>query len=485
MNCTKTGLTSIAAVVALLLAVTCVYAEYTYISESDILTASLVNQDPDPAIAGNMVELRIGIENWGSKPAEGYFIELVLDYPFEPISGQKYILSTDRLEGFQTVEDQKIIKFKVMTDREIPEGSYDIDVLLYKEGQREYAAIKKTLSVDVKTRENAEVIYIGQVKLVPGQQTPMEFTINNVGRAPLKDLIFSWENEDDVVLPVGSADTKYIKYLGVGEKTTVSYDVIADTNADPGLYKLTLSLVYDDPVTGVQKEVTNNAGVYVGGGTDFEIAYSESTGSETSFSIANIGSNPASSVSIMIPEQDGWRVSGSNSAIIGNLNKGDYTVASFSLQQEASAPQGTSPPARSREDYAKMTDEERAALREQMQQTSSAKTIKVDVAYTDTLGDRYVLTKDVTMGLDANITRAASGMRGNFAGGGFGQNGRNGSITTALKQIGYYILGAALAVGLIIGLLKYRRYRIMQMSKKYETPKKNETKSKISLRGDK
>jgi len=86
--------------------------------------------------------------------------------------------------------------------------------------------------------------------------------------------------------------------------------VIADTNADAGLYKLDLQLSYEDSVSGTEEEISTSAGIYVGGGTDFDIAYSESSGSDMSFTVANIGSNPAFSVSVVIPQQTGWTVTG-------------------------------------------------------------------------------------------------------------------------------------------------------------------------------
>ncbi len=425
----------------LLLSTIAAAQEYTYISDSNILTLSLVNQDPDPAIAGNVVELRIGVENYGGQGTVEQELELVLEYPFEKIAGESYVKSVGRLQGFQVDEDQKIIKFKIRTDRDATEGNYEFDILMYTAGEKDTAAIKKTLSIDLTNRESAEVIYINKVKLVPGQQTPMEFTINNVGNAPLRDMSFSWSNADDIVLPVGSSDTKYVKYLGIGEKTTISYDVIADTNADPGLYKLELSLTYEDPVSGQLTSITNNAGVYVGGETDFDIAFSETSAGETSFSIANIGSNPASSVSIMIPKQPGWKTTGSNAVIIGNLNKGDYTVASFKLEQ-SSGVDATMP---SREEMAKLSDEERAELRAKRPETTDG-TIKINIAYTDTMGNREVVEK--TVPLEASMLNSTS-MSARFARGGAEQT----SLTSSLTTIGYW------AAGIILLIFLYRYWR--------------------------
>lgn len=56
------------------------------------------------------------------------------------------------------------------------------------------------------------------------------------------------------------------------------------------------------------------------------------TGAYT-FSVSNIGNNGANSVKISVPLQENWTVTdGSNSVILGNLQKGDITIADFNLE---------------------------------------------------------------------------------------------------------------------------------------------------------
>ena len=152
-------------------------------------------------------------------------------------------------------------------------------------------------------------------------------------------------------------------------------------------------MTYDDTSTGEEKEINTIAGVYVGGGTDFDVAFSETSNGETSFTIANIGSNPAFSVSVIVPEQDGWSVSGSNSMIIGNLNTGDYTVASFSLSQRGSF---TLPGQR--------TSSNQTAQRNMQSQN----TLKIQVAYTDTRGQRETVEKEVTMNIQSLLAASTA-----------------------------------------------------------------------------
>ena len=425
---------------------------------ADVLTVSLVNQDPDPAIAGSIVEVRIGVENTEGIISENAVLELDDQYPFSMVPGESAVKKIGTLGSYQTGDNYKIIKFRIQVDKNAPAGTYDLVFWQYQEGEKEAGGIKKTVSIDVKSKEGAEVIYIDKTDLVPGKQTDLKFVINNVGSAPLRDLVFSWENADGIILPVGSDNTKYIKYIDVGESAELDYKVIADSNADPGLYKLDLSLKYTDPLAGTDKEINTLAGVYVGGITDFDVAFSESSAGETSFSIANIGSNPAFSVSVIIPQQEGWRVSGSNSVIIGHLNKGDYTVASFALQSGGGSA-GMMPPAL---DFSKMTEEERQALREQ--RTSQAKqAVLVQIAYTDTMGNRNTVEKEVPLNPSAmtSSVTSADGTTTSMANGFRGRMVQQQSFWSKYK---WYILGIAAAVVLLVIYQKYKR-------KKLENPK--------------
>jgi len=279
----------------------------------------------------------------------------------------------------------KILKFKVRINRDATAGSYEFKVKYYTEGSP--VSTQTVLTIDIENEESAEIIYIDQVELIPGKITPLTFTINNVGSTPLRDLSFYWENEDDIILPVGSDNTKYVKYIDVGESAKLKFDVIASANADPDLYKLDLSLIYNDPISTESKEVKTKAGVYVGGATDFDVAYSGSASGESSFSISNIGSVAASSVTVRIPDQKGWSVTGSNSVIIGNLNEGDYTIASFALQSQTRTTDdrqlGNRPSGEKSVNWSKRT-------------TQDPK-LNIDIEFTDSRGNRNTISKDVTV----------------------------------------------------------------------------------------
>jgi hypothetical protein len=410
-------------------------AAFTDMSGTKALSVSLVNQDPDPATAGDVVEIRLGIENIGGDTVNDLMIEVVPEYPFGLVADEPAVQKITTLNSYQKEENMNIIKFKVRVDQDASAGGYELKIKFYEQGSS--GIIEKSVTIDVKNKEMAEIIQIDKTNLVPGKQTSLKFKINNVGKAPLKDLVFNWVNEDKIILPVGSDNTKYIKYIEIGDSVELEYQVVADPEATPGLYELKLYLTYSDPLVVDEKEISTIAGINVGGGTDFDVAFSESTGTQTSFTVANIGSNGAYSVSVIVPQQSGWQVTGPSSVIIGNLNKGDYTVASFNLRQMQQIP------ADQNQTSGGTTFQ---GMRGQNSSIQNSDNLKVQIDYTDTVGERKSIEK--TVDIPRNTAENAA-----F---GAGMPVRQASQQNALWAYKWYIAGFMI---LIIGAVSYQKYR--------------------------
>lgn len=206
---------------------------------------------------------------------------------------------------------------------------------------------------------NLEVVDVSPTNLIPGEKTELTFNIENTGDEDLENIIFSWEEKTGSILPIGLSNTKSIEELDEGDDETLDFDVFTSASAEPGLYELTLTLVYDNENGTVTK--TSKAGIIVGGQTDFDVSVSDISSSGIILSVANIGKNPAESVTVVIPTQTNFRVSGSSSSIIGNLDKGDYSVTSFQL----------------------------------LSQSRGSSNLNVEIQYTDTMGTRQTITKTI------------------------------------------------------------------------------------------
>jgi hypothetical protein len=122
---------------------------------------------------------------------------------------------------------------------------------------------------------------------------------------------------------------------------------------------------------------------------------------------------------------------------LGNLDIGDYTVATFTLSKSSGQRPG------------QRTDGNTTA------RTSEKSTIKVKVAYTDTRGERKTVDKEVFVGQSATATDGVTTAQ-------FGRRTEQGFLT----KYRWYLVGAALV--LVAGGIYYsqRKKRLLEPRKR-------------------
>ncbi|WP_245748024.1 COG1361 S-layer family protein [Methanolobus profundi] len=404
------------------------------------VNVDLMTQSPYPARPGETVELTLSLQNEGSNDLSDVVVSIDADYPFSQVSGQSLTKTISYMEARQDEEDATTVKFKLKVDSDVSDGTYDIDVIV-KDSESDSSSVT-TLEVEVQGKEYAQIVTISDSSIDVATVEPLEFVITNTGSSPLQNMAVSWEESTGTILPVYSSNTKYITSLDVDESVAVVYSVMADVDADPGLYQLDITLEFQDYNSNTTL-IETKAGMFVGGTTDFDLSYSESDEGEVSLSLANVGNNEAYSVKVSIPEQDNFEATGSTSTIVGNLEKGDYTITSFSISQTSSMPsmdEGSSGTADA--EPSEMTEEDMEAMQEEME----AKTeLLVNIEYTDSAGQRHTVEKAV------QIEELTGGTMGDMSGGP-GQSSSSNS---------YLLYGAVALVVVVVGL-NYRKKKMIK-----------------------
>ncbi len=125
--------------------------------------------------------------------------------------------------------------------------------------------------------------------------------------------------------------------------------------------------------------------------TDFDVITQSATSGSTTLAIANIGSNTAYSVIVAIPNQPSFTTQGVSSSIVGNLNAGDYTLASFQLASTSAFNQSNG----GRAAFNRSAFQEGNSLN---RSTPVQGNLLVQISYTDTLGIRRAIQKEVNVG---------------------------------------------------------------------------------------
>jgi hypothetical protein len=174
--------------------------------------------------------------------------------------------------------------------------------------------------------------------------------------------------------------------------------------------------------------------------TDFDVIVQDSTDTSTTMAIANIGANSAYSTIVKIPQQENFRVSGTSASIIGNLDAGDYTLVSFQIVSTSIV--NTSDPSK----VPPTGSSTRMSTNVSM---SRNRNITVEISYTDILGIRRTVQKqvsfDITNGTTTSTlqrTQSSSSLLG------------NGNLTNSGLT---YIAIGVVGIVIIVAILKIRK----------------------------
>jgi hypothetical protein len=301
------------------------YAGIT-ILDMPFASLSIKNIEPEAFSQGEQGYMTITLLNNGQTYVEN--IELswsISSSAIKPLkSTEKSFISN--LEKGIDVE----IPFNIIVSQNATPGIHTLSIdLTYHDsnGNRKSSSYSSALNV-LRGIINEIELTISSISLNPGESSEIHFEITNLGSSTVKDVAIVWTTEDNAILPIDKGNRITLKNLEAGAKADLPVNVVA--GASYGVYPLTVEVSYYD-IFDIKHSNTLAFGVEIGGETAFQVGLQQSSGTSTSFSIGNIGVNPATSVVVSIPQQDGYSVIGQSETFLGNLEPGDFSVASFEI----------------------------------------------------------------------------------------------------------------------------------------------------------
>ena len=263
------------------------------------------------------------------------------------------------------------------------------------------------------------------------------FTIANNGQNTFNNILMCWEDTNNYILPSGSDNRLIISSIEPDNTSEISFDVIVNPALTPGVYPIFITMEYYDK-TGTKQSISSEVGLQVGGGTNFDIVLQESTSSSTTFAIANTGANIASSVIVSIPIQPNFSVNGVTSRSLGNLDAGDYTLATFQISS-----------VELNDSKKKPSDLNFSKTKDFWNSKSGTNDLIVEISYTDLFGLRQTVEKEVDFSsLSSEGAFSQSDDQSSLKSG-----GRPGG-STGLQGGTIYIIIGVVGISIIIVLLK-------------------------------
>ncbi len=93
------------------------------------LQIGMINQDPDPVSAGDIVEVKFKIENFWETTKHEVIVEIQPEYPFTLYSGNAQ-QNVGVIRGNQKDGDAQVVEFKLKADANAVEGDHEIPILI-------------------------------------------------------------------------------------------------------------------------------------------------------------------------------------------------------------------------------------------------------------------------------------------------------------------------------------------------------------------
>lgn len=336
-------------------------------------------------------------------------------------------------------------------------GLYQVLFEIYGGG-----TIKQTAIIQVQDPTVLDITSVTPTEISIGTATTIVFNFTNNGGVDITNILFTWKDANNLILPVGADNRVTVPSIQAKNYTQVPVVLIASSGISPGVYPLTILMQYYDQ-TGEKQIVNSTVGIQISGKTTFDIVLQTSTGTTTTFAVVNTGANTASSVVVSIPQQASYSITGTSSTSVGNLEAGDYTLASFSLTATTSnmTRNGTmqvpsfnrtgmnSPPAD------RNFTGGRTMFMNQSFSGMGGNMLLVQIAYTDVFGIRQTIQKQVNLSSSTtngfssrSTTQGSSGMYpGSFSGGSESTDLGNSILYIGIGVVGIVIIVAVIQLG--------------------------------------
>jgi len=274
------------------------------------------------------------------------------------------------------------------------------DIVVYREGA----------SSNLKVREVRQDPFPAN----PGEYTDLYIKIDNVGSA-LLDPEFKFMLKYPFSLDPSNKKENFLS-IAAGEKITLPYRLRIDESALPGTYEVEFRAY-----VGKETYFPYYLDVKVDDITSsFDVALQEVSKEGVSLAISNIGKNSANSITVRTDSQEDFDLLGPSSHIIGNLNAGDYTLLNIFM-----------------------------APKEDIADDLKELTLKLQIDYTDIIGNRRTVTKEIPTIMTPKIERGFNDLK-NFVM--YGDEGLQQN-----KSFGFFKYVSLVLLLAIIGLIFYYR----------------------------
>jgi len=310
-------------------------------SRPSYMNITLLNQEPDPVEPGEVVELRFSVQNFGSKNAEDFQIEILPEFPFSIYTGTA-VKAIGTIFGRQMGEKRAAtVYYKIKVGEDAIDGDNDLYVRYkYSDGIYEGDWIKYGNPFKIRIRPREPILFIDSVKTIPEQIAPGEkgmvsIKVRSIVNSVVKNVKATLQIDSLPFVPYESSNEKVIKQISPKEEAVLDFDLIPEASAESKYYKIPLKLEYY--VNGKSYNKTNYIGIEVNDIPDIyaiidsTTIYQRKQPGTVTIKFVNKGPSDIKFLNFVLKKSEDYDIVSSEEVYLGNIDSDDYETADYDL----------------------------------------------------------------------------------------------------------------------------------------------------------
>ncbi len=215
------------------------------------IRVTMLNQDPDPVNAGDVVKVRFMVENTGEKTPDDVIISVVEDTPFT-VYDKVNERNLGKMNGFTRKSDAPVIDFRLLVDETANDGENELNLRI-KVGGTEVIT-KELYYVDVQNKEiNLKTFIRDSTLITASNKGVVSIGIANAGSYDIKFLGMTLMPSDDYRL-LSKSSYSYIRNLDPDDTESEDIEIYVPKNIET--VNIPLKLNYEINEVSYEQEET-------------------------------------------------------------------------------------------------------------------------------------------------------------------------------------------------------------------------------------
>lgn len=304
-------------------------------AQTSSMIVSVDKYQPYPAEPGRYIDVWMRIQNNGNVEQKNVVLELTPKFPFSLDENEEGTETIPVLGAGQTV----IRNFKVRVSENAVEGDNEFN-FRYKSGS--FAFVETANNIKVQTHD--AIILIADVEsdeIAPGRTGKLRITLENLADSFVKGISVQLNLSHLALAPIKTGSEKRIYSINARENSTIEFELIADSNAEGGIYKIPVTIRYSDSV-GNEYVKVDYVTIKIGEKPDIFVSISEETylkkgtAQKVVFEMVNLGLTKAKFLKVDVTDGDNYVFLQPTHYYIGDLDSDDFESATFMIVPDKS-----------------------------------------------------------------------------------------------------------------------------------------------------